>query len=100
MKRIFTVLCFCFTCFFPSLSSAQTSPVLRVCVGHFYPPFIYNYGSGFDIALANALCRQMNTTCVFYSTSLEEILTELRQGKLDLALGAISLTPERMQYLT
>lgn len=87
--------------FLTSLGFAQNArQTLRVGIGHFYPPFIYNYSVGFDTDLANALCQQMQAQCSFYSMSLKEMLEALRNNQLDMILSGLSITPERQKTMS
>ena len=80
----------------PELES--TSPALRVCTTGDYRPFTFRDAagnfSGMDIDLANDLARQLGVTATFVPTSWADLLTDLDQ-KCDVAMGGISVTPDR-----
>ena len=52
---------------------------------------------GFDVDLMNAICTRGQMECQFISGTLPELFNLLSKGKIDLAMGAISITPQRQQ---
>lgn len=69
-----------------------------------YPPFEF-YNSkfeldGFDIALAKELGRRMGVEVVFNDFAFDGLLDALRLGQVDIAMAAISVTPERQQIVS
>lgn len=66
-----------------------------------YPPFVYQGShqtlSGFDIELANKICKQINANCKFKSMKFSKLLPSLEKGKIDLALSALTITHERLK---
>lgn len=55
---------------------------------------------GFDIELATAVCAEMNRTCRFTSQPWEGLIPALEQGKYDILVGGISITPQRAKRLS
>lgn len=101
MKKMQACILFLFYFIFTSLGFAQNElPTLHIGISYFYPPFIYNYSSGFDIALANALCQKIGYHCFFYPEPDTELLPNLENGKLDAVMGAVSITEKRLEHLT
>jgi arginine transport system substrate-binding protein len=101
LKKILMLVSLMGLIFLTSLGFAQsTRQTLRVGIGHFYPPFIYNYSVGFDTDLANALCQQMQAQCSLYSMSLKEMLEALQNNQLDMILSGLSITPERQKAIS
>lgn len=66
-----------------------------------YPPFVYtnNQGEihGFDIEIAQTLCRRLNLECTFSNQPWDSLIPSLQFGKFDALIGAISITPERQE---
>lgn len=50
---------------------------------------------GFDIELAKAVCTEMQRECRFISQPWEGLIPALEQGKYDILVGGISITPQR-----
>ena len=68
-----------------------------------YPPFEF-YNSqfaldGFDIALAKALGLELGVDVSFNDYAFDGLLTAVRLGEVDAAIGAISVTPDRQQVV-
>lgn len=51
--------------------------------------------SGFDIDLMNTICNRLKETCTYKALTFEQIFDELQSGEINLAIAAISITPER-----
>lgn len=63
-----------------------------------YAPFAISKGdslSGADITLGRALASAMGVLPVFVKTSWANLATDMRNDAFDIALGGISITPER-----
>jgi ABC-type amino acid transport substrate-binding protein len=64
-----------------------------------YPPFAYRTADfkvdGFDTALATELGRRLGVPVEIQDFAFEGLLDALQLGQVDMALGAISVTPER-----
>ncbi|WP_419419051.1 transporter substrate-binding domain-containing protein [Legionella sp. D16C41] len=77
---------------------AQNNPI-RVGVDNFYPPNVMRAGNnqvfGFDITLMERICKLINRQCVFYPMPFAKLLNMLEKGDIDVALGAITITPDR-----
>ncbi|WP_185702338.1 MULTISPECIES: substrate-binding periplasmic protein [unclassified Desulfovibrio] len=76
------------------------SPPLRVAVDAPYPPFAYTDEStgkltGFDVDMAEALCRQIKRQCVIRAVPFDEIIPEIVAGNIDLGVAGMVRTPER-----
>ncbi len=100
MKKIIALILFGWALLcLSSMSFAQQAFTrsLRLGIGHFYPPFIYNNSAGFDSALATALCKQIGANCVFYNMPLNQMLQSLQHSNVDAIIGAVSITPERQK---
>lgn len=80
------------------LEHIKKSGVLRIGVPGEYAPFAIARGDsldGADIRLARALALAMGVKPVFVKTSWPNLTTDMRNNLFDMALGGISITPER-----
>jgi arginine transport system substrate-binding protein len=63
------------------------------------PPFVIangnNHFSGFDIDLLTEICRRLNAQCQYKSMSYAGIFSALLNGHIDIAIGGVTITPER-----
>jgi hypothetical protein len=73
----------------------QDQAELKIGMVYFYPPFVYNESVGFDVLLGSKLCRQAGYHCRVVHESLNALLTDLQQHKLDMVISALALTKER-----
>ena len=83
--------------FFSTVSLAEP---LVIGTHHFYPPFVEQDDkngdfSGFDIDLMKAICKKINKQCIFKGMNFVDLLPALETGKVDLTIGAISITVRR-----
>jgi len=78
---------------------AEAGDRLRIGVEGAYPPFnlLDKDGKlqGFDIDIANALCAEMKTECVFVTQDWDTIIPGLLAGKYDAVVSSMSDTPAR-----
>jgi cyclohexadienyl dehydratase len=82
----------------PVLQRIGATQVLRVGVTGDYAPFSIESGgtlSGADIALARHLAEHLHAQPVFIRTSWRSLVQDLRDDDFDLAMGGVSVTPER-----
>lgn len=79
--------------------SAHASDVLRIATEGAYPPFNYvdDQGKlgGFDVDIANALCRAMETECEIVAVPWDVILDGLEKGDYSAVVASMAKTPER-----
>ncbi|QDP71595.1 transporter substrate-binding domain-containing protein [Legionella israelensis] len=85
-----------------SLSTINQAAVLRIGVPAFDPPFDMQadknqHLSGFDVELMMEICRRLKKDCRFIPSSFVEIFQQLSKRKVDLIIGAISITAERQK---
>lgn len=81
-----------------SLERIRGSGVLRIGTTGDYAPFSVESAGrvrGADIELAGALAAHLGLRPVFVRTSWPALLADLEAQRFDLALGGISITPER-----
>lgn len=66
-----------------------------------YYPFEYldeqQQIQGFDIDIANAVCRAANLTCQFNNQSFDSLLLTLQFGRFDAVIAALDITDERKE---
>ena len=68
-----------------------------------YPPFesldAGNKIVGFDIDLANALCKQMQANCTFTNHAFDSLIPALKFKKYDAVISGMDITPERSKQV-
>lgn len=82
----------------PALQRIPAAGVVRIGVTGDYAPFsLDNHGvlSGADIELGKALAANLKAEPVFIHTSWKSLVDDLHRNRFDLAMGGISITPER-----
>ncbi|EXU73748.1 MULTISPECIES: arginine ABC transporter substrate-binding protein [Erwinia] len=79
--------------------SATAAQTLRFATEASYPPFEFvdanNKIQGFDVDLANALCREMNATCTFTNQAFDSLIPSLKFRRFDAVMAGMDITPER-----
>jgi cyclohexadienyl dehydratase len=82
----------------PPLDRIEASKVLRVGVTGDYAPFTLERDamlSGADITMAQELARALGVRAHFVRTSWTHLMRDYQDGRFDIAVGGISITPER-----
>lgn len=68
-----------------------------------YPPFntVGPDGqlSGFDVDIANALCREMNVECELVAQDWDGLIPGLQAGKFDVIIASMTITEERKKQV-
>lgn len=68
-----------------------------------YPPFEFMDSSGqiqgYDVDIANAICKKINATCTFSNQAFNSLIPSLQIGKFDAVISAMSVTAERAQQV-
>ena len=76
---------------------------LKVAVGAPYPPFAEHDAEGnligFDVDMAEALCRELGKRCEVRSLGFESILPALASGEIDFAVAGMAASEERKRYV-
>jgi len=79
-----------------SASAAQT---LRFATEASYPPFEFvdsdNKIQGFDVDLANALCKEIDATCTFTNQAFDSLIPSLKFRRFDAVMAGMDITPDR-----
>lgn len=71
---------------------------LKVGLQGDYPPFDYEVKgqlTGFNVDIANAVCRELKARCVFVKTTWGDLIPGIESGKLDAVIASMSITEER-----
>ncbi len=85
----------------PGLERVQASGVLRVGTTGDYAPFSLEAGGrvrGADIGLAEGLAAALGVEPLFVRTSWAGLIADLQADRYDLAIGGISVTPDRSAH--
>ncbi len=79
--------------------SATAAQTIRFATEASYPPFetldASNKIVGFDVDLANALCKEIDATCTFSNQSFDSLIPGLKFRRIDAAMAGMDITPER-----
>lgn len=81
----------------------QKSGVMRVGTSADYPPFEYYDGrfqlDGFDIALITEIGKQLGVSVDIKDYAFDGLYNALQLGSIDVAIAAITETPDRARYV-
>ncbi|MCQ4347754.1 transporter substrate-binding domain-containing protein [Pseudomonas stutzeri] len=81
------------------LMPAAHAETLQVATEGNYTPFSYLDDSGtltgFDVEIAQALCRQMQVDCEIRAIAWGELIPSLETGQVDMIVASMARTPER-----
>lgn len=79
--------------------SAGAAQTIRFATEASYPPFesmdANNQIVGFDVDLANALCKEIDATCTFSNQSFDSLIPSLKFRRVDAVMAGMDITPER-----
>ncbi|KTD75035.1 transporter substrate-binding domain-containing protein [Legionella waltersii] len=81
-----------------SLSYELSHANIIVGVPTYRPPYVINPTQGFDIQLINNICVRLNEKCILKTMDFGLIERALRNGEIDVAIGAITISDERLHY--
>ncbi|QLG89183.1 transporter substrate-binding domain-containing protein [Chitinibacter bivalviorum] len=80
-------------------STTGEQKTLRIALEGKYPPFEYineqNQLVGFNVDLANALCKEMKVRCEFTRFDFDNLIPSLNENKADAIVSSLSITDER-----
>ncbi len=71
---------------------------LRIGTSPDFPPYIDRIAEGFeglDYDLISNICTEENLDCVWVAMPFNDLIGAVSQGSIDLAVGGISVTPDR-----
>lgn len=80
--------------------SILTTPLyatIKVGTEYFYPPYVISTSEGFDMSLIQLLCQRMQQDCELIPMDFHEIFPALDSGRIDIAIGGISISLPRLQ---
>lgn len=79
--------------------SASAAETIRFATEASYPPFEFidagNKIQGFDVDLANALCKEMQAECSFTNQAFDSLIPSLKFKRFDAVMAGMDITPER-----
>jgi arginine transport system substrate-binding protein len=79
--------------------SASAAETIRFATEASYPPFEFvaadNKIQGFDVDLANALCKEMQAECTFTNQGFDSLIPSLKFKRFDAVMAGMDITPER-----
>lgn len=85
------------------LAHTALAKTLRFGTSATYPPYEFidenNQLAGFDIDLANALCKELQAECTFTNQSFDSLIPALRFRRFDIIAAGMDITPARQQQL-
>lgn len=83
--------------------SASAAETLRFATEASYPPFEFiaadNQIQGFDIDLANALCKEIKAKCTFTNQAFDSLIPSLKFKRFDAVIAGMDITPERQKQV-
>ena len=85
-----------------ALERVRAAGRLRVGIDATYPPFGIAEGgqfSGFDVDIARALARELKVEAEFINASFDGVFPALQNGRFDVVVSAVTITPERSQTM-
>ena len=88
----------CFLTFFINITPFAST--ITVGTLDYDPPFEMRADKngnffGFDIDLMNEICKRLRATCKYKAVTFSKLLEQTLSGKIDIAIAAITITPER-----
>lgn len=79
--------------------SANATQTIRFATEASYPPFEFigsdNHIQGFDIDVANALCKEMAAECIFTNQAFDSLIPGVKFRRFDAVIAGMDITPER-----
>ncbi len=79
--------------------SATAAQTIRFATEASYPPFesmdANNKIVGFDVDLANALCKEIDASCTFTNQAFDSLIPSLKFRRFDAVMAGMDITPER-----
>lgn len=83
----------------PALERIKASGTLRIGMTADYAPFTSDAGgklAGSDVEMALALAQSLGVEPRFVRTSWPTLMQDFQAGRFDIALGGVSITPDRL----
>ncbi|WP_312948698.1 arginine ABC transporter substrate-binding protein [Superficieibacter sp.] len=83
--------------------SATAAETIRFATEASYPPFesvdANNKIVGFDVDLANALCKEIGATCTFTNQAFDSLIPGLKFRRFEAVMAGMDITPERQKQV-
>lgn len=98
MKRLLTLVAVATSLIACKTEEKTDSDTLVVGLSADYPPFEYfknGHIVGFDVSLIEALAKKIGKTVKIKDMNFDGIIAALQSNRIDVAISAISATPER-----
>ncbi|WP_350313788.1 arginine ABC transporter substrate-binding protein [Dickeya fangzhongdai] len=103
MKKLVLAALLASTTFSTMTFNATAADTIRFAASATYPPFesldAGNQIVGFDIDLANALCKQLQATCTFTNQAFDSLIPALKFRRYDAVISGMDITPERSKQV-
>ncbi|WES87895.1 arginine ABC transporter substrate-binding protein [Dickeya fangzhongdai] len=103
MKKLVLAALLASTTFSTMIFNATAADTIRFAASATYPPFesldAGNQIVGFDIDLANALCKQLQATCTFTNQAFDSLIPALKFRRYDAVISGMDITPERSKQV-
>jgi L-cystine transport system substrate-binding protein len=85
------------------LDAVKKAGVLKIAIEGTYPPFTFRGAGGslegFDVDVAKAVAAKLGVKAEFVVTEWSGIIAGLKEGKFDVIVNQVTITPERQQTL-
>ena len=98
MKKLLTLSALVLTAF----SSVQAKEI-KFAMEPSYPPFEFTDQKGeiigFDVDIANAICKEIQATCHFKSQAFDALIPGLKSKRFDASISAIDITDVRAKQV-
>ncbi|MDR3428959.1 MULTISPECIES: transporter substrate-binding domain-containing protein [Silvimonas] len=86
-----------------SVALAQKAAVIRIGIEAAYPPFesksVSGKLQGFDIDIANALCKKIEAQCSWVEMPFDNLIPALQANRFDAIHSAMNITEERLKSI-
>ncbi|PHM67288.1 amino acid ABC transporter substrate-binding protein [Xenorhabdus stockiae] len=84
-------------------ATAAEKETLRFATEATYPPFEFvgadNKIQGFDVDLADAMCKKLNAECSFTNQAFDSLIPSLKFRRVDVLMAGIDITPDRKKQV-
>jgi arginine/ornithine transport system substrate-binding protein len=92
-----------FLLLFAAMAASAQPADIRVAIDPTYPPFTFKTAdgqpTGFDVDIANALCRHLKRKCFFVEQDWNGIIPGLIDNKYDAIISSMGITEERLKVV-
>lgn len=88
---------------FANVAGAAVPKTLRIGNDPTYPPFESKNAQGelvgFDIDLANEICKRIEAQCTYVESDFDALIPSLKAKKIDFIISSLSITEKRQQEI-